>query len=215
MALNLWLAFVLAAILIAVSPGPGAALSMSAGLRHGQFGALPAIFGLQAALLIQLAIVGMGLGAVLAASATAFAVVKFAGAAYLVWLGVQKWRRAGSDDVAQGKALRSGLFRQGLLVNLTNPKAIVFMAALTPQFIDPNRPQLPQFIDPNRPQLPQFLIIALTMCVTDTIVMSGYALLASRLGAWLHDARARRAQDRFFGGLFIGAGALLATSSRH
>ena len=203
MALNLWLAFVLAAILIAVSPGPGAALSMSAGLRHGQFGALPAIFGLQAALLIQLAIVGMGLGAVLAASATAFAVVKFAGAAYLVWLGVQKWRRAGSDDVAQGKALRSGLFRQGLLVNLTNPKAIVFMAALTPQFIDPNRPQLPQF-----------LIIALTMCVTDTIVMSGYALLASRLGAWLHDARARRAQDRFFGGLFIGAGALLATSSR-
>lgn len=204
MALNLWLAFVLAAILIAVSPGPGAALSMSAGLRHGQFGALPAIFGLQAALLIQLAIVGMGLGAVLAASATAFAVVKFAGAAYLVWLGVQKWRRAGSDDVAQGKALRSGLFRQGLLVNLTNPKAIVFMAALTPQFIDPNRPQLPQF-----------LIIALTMCVTDTIVMSGYALLASRLGAWLHDARARRTQDRFFGGLFIGAGALLATSSRH
>ena len=146
----------------------------------------------------------MGLGAVLAASATAFAVVKFAGAAYLVWLGVQKWRRAGSDDVAQGKALRSGLFRQGLLVNLTNPKAIVFMAALTPQFIDPNRPQLPQF-----------LIIALTMCVTDTIVMSGYALLASRLGTWLHDARARRAQDRFFGGLFIGAGALLATSSRH
>ncbi|MEZ7912274.1 MAG: homoserine/homoserine lactone efflux protein [Propionivibrio sp.] len=204
MTLNLWLAFVLAAILIAVSPGPGAALSMSAGLRHGQFGALPAIFGLQAALLIQLAIVGMGLGAVLAASATAFAVVKFAGAAYLVWLGVQKWRRAGSDDVAQGKALRSGLFRQGLLVNLTNPKAIVFMAALTPQFIDPNRPQLPQF-----------LIIALTMCVTDTIVMSGYALLASRLGTWLHDARARRAQDRFFGGLFIGAGALLATSSRH
>jgi homoserine/homoserine lactone efflux protein len=204
MTLNLWLAFVLAAILIAVSPGPGAALSMSAGLRHGQFGALPAIFGLQAALLIQLAIVGMGLGAVLAASATAFAVVKFAGAAYLVWLGVQKWRRAGSDDVAQGKALRSGLFRQGLLVNLTNPKAIVFMAALTPQFIDPNRPQLPQF-----------LIIALTMCVTDTIVMSGYALLASRLGAWLHDARARRTQDRFFGGLFIGAGALLATSSRH
>ena len=204
MTLNLWLAFVLAAILIAVSPGPGAALSMSAGLRHGQFGALPAIFGLQAALLIQLAIVGMGLGAVLAASATAFAVVKFAGAAYLVWLGVQKWRRAGSDDVAQGKALRSGLFRQGLLVNLTNPKAIVFMAALTPQFIDPNRPQLPQF-----------LIIALTMCVTDTIVMSGYALLASCLGAWLHDARARRAQDRFFGGLFIGAGALLATSSRH
>ena len=203
MTLNLWLAFVLAAILIAVSPGPGAALSMSAGLRHGQFGALPAIFGLQAALLIQLAIVGMGLGAVLAASATAFAVVKFAGAAYLVWLGVQKWRRAGSDDVAQGKALRSGLFRQGLLVNLTNPKAIVFVAAL-----------IPQFVDPARPQWPQFLIIGLTMCGVDTIVMSGYALLATRLRRWLHDPRALKAQNRFFGGIFVGAGALLAASSR-
>lgn len=204
MALNLWLAFVLAAILIAVSPGPGAALSMSAGLRHGQFGALPAIFGLQAALLIQLAIVGMGLGAVLAASATAFAVVKFAGAAYLVWLGVQKWRRAGSDDVAQGKALRSGLFRQGLLVNLTNPKAIVFIAALTPQFIDPGRPQWLQF-----------LILAATMCGVDTVVMSGYALLATHLRRWLNDARAMKAQNRFFGGIFVGAGMLLATSGRN
>lgn len=204
MTLNLWLAFVLAAILIAVSPGPGAALSMSAGLRHGQFGALPAIFGLQAALLIQLAIVGMGLGAVLAASATAFAVVKFAGAAYLVWLGVQKWRRAGSDDVAQGKALRSGLFRQGLLVNLTNPKAIVFIAALTPQFIDPGRPQWLQF-----------LILAATMCGVDTVVMSGYALLATHLRRWLNDARAMKAQNRFFGGIFVGAGMLLATSGRN
>ena len=203
MALNLWLAFVLAAILIAVSPGPGAALSMSAGLRHGQFGALPAIFGLQAALLIQLAIVGMGLGAVLAASATAFAVVKFAGAAYLVWLGVQKWRRAGSDDVAQGKALRSGLFRQGLLVNLTNPKAIVFIAALTPQFIDPTRPQWPQFV-----------IMGLTMCGVDSIVMSGYALLATRLRRWLRNPAALKSQNRFFGGIFVGAGVLLANSSR-
>ena len=202
MALNLWLAFVLAAVVIALSPGPGAALSMSAGLRHGQLGALPAIFGLQAALLIQLAIVGAGLGTVLAASATAFAIVKFTGAAYLIWLGVQKWRNAGETETADIKVPRAGLFRQGLLVNLTNPKAIVFMAALTPQFIDPNRPQIPQF-----------LILALTMCITDTIIMSGYALLASRLGSWLNALRARRMLDRFFGGIFVVAGAALARAN--
>ena len=178
---------------------------MSVGLRHGYWAALRAILGLQCALVIQLSIVAAGLGALLAASTTAFNIMKLLGAAYLIWLGIQKWREAPQAVEGENIAMPpSGLFVQGLLVNLTNPKAIVFMAALTPQFIDPNQPQLPQF-----------LIIALTMCVTDTIVMSGYALLASRLGAWLHDARARRAQDRFFGGLFIGAGALLATSSRH
>lgn len=205
MALTTWLAFLFAATLIAVSPGPGAATSMSVGLRHGYWAALRAILGLQSALVIQLSIVAAGLGALLAASTTAFNIMKLLGAAYLIWLGIQKWREAPQAVAGENITMPpSGLFVQGLLVNLTNPKAIVFMAALTPQFIDPNRPQLPQF-----------LIIALTMCVTDTIVMSGYALLASRLGAWLHDARARRAQDRFFGGLFIGAGALLATSSRH
>ena len=205
MLLSLWLGFLLAAILIAVSPGPGAAVAMSCGMRYGYAAALRSIFGLESALLIQLAIVAVGLGALLTASALAFDIVKFCGAAYLVWLGIQKWRTAPQElQDAKPPMSSNALFVEGLLVNLANPKAIVFIAALTPQFIDPNRPQLPQF-----------LIIALTMCVTDTIVMSGYALLASRLGAWLHDARARRTQDRFFGGLFIGAGALLATSSRH
>ena len=205
MLLSLWLGFLLAAILIAVSPGPGAAVAMSCGMRYGYAAALRSIFGLESALLIQLAIVAVGLGALLTASALAFDIVKFCGAAYLVWLGIQKWRTAPQElQDAKPPMSSNALFVEGLLVNLANPKAIVFIAALTPQFIDPNRPQLPQF-----------LIIALTMCITDTLVMSGYALLASRLGAWLHGARARRAQDRFFGGLFIGAGALLATSSRN
>ena len=98
----------------------------------------------------------------------------------------------------------SGLFVQGLLVNLTNPKAIVFIAALTPQFIDPGRPQWLQF-----------LILAATMCGVDTVVMSGYALLATHLRRWLNDARAMKAQNRFFGGIFVGAGMLLATSGRN
>ena len=205
MALATWLAFLLAAILIAVSPGPGAATSMSVGLRHGYWAALRAIGGLQSALLIQLSIVAAGLGALLSASTTAFNIMKFLGAGYLIWLGIQKWRDAPQAIDGDGTAAvkPQGLFTQGLLVNLTNPKAIVFMAALTPQFIDPARPQWLQFA-----------IIGATMCGVDTIVMSGYALLATRLRRWLRNPRAMKAQNRFFGGIFVGAGALLAASGR-
>ena len=204
MDLTTWLAFLLASTLIAVSPGPGAATSMSAGLRHGYWAALRAIGGLQSALLIQLSVVAAGLGAVLSASTTAFSIMKFVGAAYLIWLGIQKWRDIpkGIDDenIVKGE----GLFLQGLLVNLTNPKAIIFIAALTPQFIDPAKPQWLQF-----------LIMAATMCGVDTVVMSGYALLATRLRRLLHDLRSMKIQNRFFGGVFVGAGILLATSGRN
>lgn len=86
MALHLWLGFFLTTLVVALSPGPGAVLSMSVGLRHGYRHALKAICGLQTALLLQLTLVALGLGALLAASELAFLVVKLAGAAYLVWL---------------------------------------------------------------------------------------------------------------------------------
>ena len=205
MSMSLWLGFLLAAILIAVSPGPGAATSMSVGLRHGYAGALRSIAGLQTALAIQLGIVAAGLGALLAASALTFDIIKLTGAAYLIWLGIQKWRSEPNPEAGtEPSGLSRGLFLQGLLVNLTNPKAIVFMAALTPQFIDPAKPQLPQF-----------LIIAVTMCGVDSIVMSGYALLASRLRRWLSDPQSVRRQNRFFGSVFVGAGAMLAVTGKH
>lgn len=205
MALSAWFGFFIASILIAVSPGPGAAASMSAGLRFGYGGALRVIGGLQSALTIQVTVVALGLGAILTTSAHAFDLIRFLGAAYLIWLGIQKWRAPVEEiDAEAPAAAAEGLFVEGLLVNLTNPKAIVFIAAL-----------VPQFIDPNRPQWPQFLIIVLTMCSVDTIVMSGYALLASRMRGWLHNPRLMKTQNRFFGGVFVGAGALLAASGRH
>jgi homoserine/homoserine lactone efflux protein len=204
MALSTWLAFLLASALIAVSPGPGAATSMSVGLRHGYRAALRAICGLQSALLIQLLVVLAGLGALLSASTVAFQFMKFLGAGYLVWLGIQKWRDAPQAIGGEAAAGPRGLFMQGLLVNLTNPKAIVFMAAL-----------MPQFVDPARSRWLQFIIIGATMCGVDILVMSGYALLATRLRRWLRDPRAMKAQNRFFGGIFIGAGVLLAASGRN
>lgn len=204
MTLTLWLGFFLAAILIAVTPGPGAVLSMSVGVRHGYFSALKAIFGLQAAILTHLVIVALGLGAILAASDTAFAVTKLVGAAYLVWLGVQKWRAPAAPDPATLVALRpENLFAQGLLVNLTNPKAIIFIGALVPQFIDATQPI---FV--------QYLIIAATLCVTDIIVMSAYALAAVKVSHWLNRPASVRLQNRIFGGFFVLAGAFLANASR-
>lgn len=204
MSLAVWLGFLVAAILIAVTPGPGMAASVATGMRHGYRPALALIFGLQAASLLHLAVVAVGLGALLAASEAAFSLVKFCGAAYLVWLGIQKWRE---PAVAGGSSLPSrgprNLFVQGLLVNLTNPKAIVFIAAL-----------VPQFVDPARPQSVQYLLIALTLCLVDVITMSACALAAARLGRWLHDPRHVRLQNRVFGGIFVVAGGALAFSSR-
>jgi len=207
MSWTMWLAFLAAALVIAVSPGPGAVLSMSTGLRYGYAAALRAIAGLQIALLLQLGVVALGLGAVLATSEAAFAVVKFAGAGYLIWLGMQKWRSPPDPIGGDGEGLRvqsrRQLYAQGILVNLTNPKAIVFIAAL-----------VPQFIVPDRPQWPQFAIIGATMVAVDMMVMSSYALLATRFRPLLHNPRLLRLQNRIFGGLFVGAGALLAGSSR-
>ncbi len=204
MSVSLWLAFLVAALLISVTPGPGAVISMSTGLRYGYRAALAAILGLQVAILFQLMLVALGLGALIAASESAFEWIKLLGAAYLIWLGVQKWR-APVDGVGEvvGLSARRGLFVQGLLVNLTNPKAIIFIGALVPQFIDPAR-------DP----WPQFAIIAMTLCATDILIMSIYALMATRVRHWLERPGAMRLQNRFFGLLFVGAGFALAAARR-
>lgn len=204
MSISVWLGFLLAAILIAVTPGPGAVISMSSGLRYGYWAALRAILGLQTAILAHLLLVAIGLGAMLLASETAFDLMKFGGAAYLIWLGVQKWRSLPDVPEAGGVTVPlKSLYKQGLLVNLTNPKAIVFIGAL-----------VPHFIDANRPQVLQYLVIAVTLCLTDTLVMSIYALAATRIANLLRNPAAMQRQNRVFAGLFITAGALLGLSSR-
>lgn len=205
MSISLWLAFVAAAVVIAITPGPGSVLVLATGLRYRYTYVARALLGLELALLVHLGIVALGLGALLATSSTAFLIMKIIGAAYLVWLGIQKWRATVEPiDTDQVRVATNGkLFRQGLLVNLTNPKAIIFIAAL-----------VPQFINANAPQLPQYLIIGATMVAVDVIIMTGYALLAGRFRNWFQNTRMLRLQNRVFGGMFVSAGALLAVSSR-
>lgn len=206
MRLEVWWAYFFACWAIALSPGSGAVLSMSHGLSYGVRATTVTITGLQTGLTIVLLIAGAGLGALLVASETAFTVVKWAGAAYLVWLGVQQWRASGA--VAPGAVRLPPLparqrFFIGLFTNATNPKGIVFMVAV-----------LPQFIDPGRPLLLQLLILAATMCAVDIIVMHGYAALAARLQGVLRTPRAMRWLNRVFGGVLMAMGAALAVFKR-
>jgi homoserine/homoserine lactone efflux protein len=208
MSLHTWLAFFLAAWLISLSPGAGAVSCMTAGIRYGYRRALWNIVGLQLGIQFVLLIVALGLGAILAASEVAFTAVKWVGALYLVWLGIQQWRApptalAGDAvSMATGHAPRDLLLR-GFLVNATNPKGILFMLAV-----------LPQFIDPSRPQAVQYLICGATLVFTDTVVMSGYTAFASRVLALLRGERPRRILNRSFGAIFVVAGSLLVTVKR-
>ena len=208
MSIETWLAFFAASWLISASPGAGAVSAMAAGLRFGLARAMANIAGLIAGILFVLAIVAAGLGALLAASAVGFAAVKWLGVAYLVWLGVEQWRApafAVDADAAAGTlgATRGQLFVRGFLVNATNPKGIVFMLAV-----------LPQFIDPARPQALQYAICGATLAFTDVVVMSGYAAFAARALRLLRRPHHIRALNRAFGGLLVSMGALLATFKR-
>lgn len=214
MEFHVWLAYFAAAWVIALSPGSGAVLSMTHGLAYGVRRTSATIAGLQLGLAVVLLVAGVGVGALLLASATAFTVVKVVGAVYLLWLGWRQWAapvpaaepaQAGADPASTVAAaeprglppVRSRLLL-GFFTNVTNPKGIVFMVAV-----------LPQFIDPQRSLGMQLLVLLLTTVTVDVIVMHGYAFLASRAQRWLATARARRAQNRVFGGVLMAMGASL------
>ena len=203
MPLSTWITFVVAACVIAVSPGSGAVLAMSQGLAHGVRKASATVLGLQLGLLLVFAIAGAGVGSLLLASEMAFNIVKTVGALYLIYLGISQWR-ARVQPQAQGAAaeLATPPLRRrvltGFLTNATNPKGIIFMVAV-----------LPQFISQHLPLLPQLAILGATMLVIDTIVMHGYALLAATMQRFFRDAGALRKQNRFFGGILVLMGGAL------
>ena len=203
----LWLAFFAASWAISLSPGPGAVAAMSAGLNHGFRRGYFLTFGLVTGIVTQLLIVGLGLGALIAASATAFTLVKWAGVAYLVWLGIATWRSEphrfdARADAPQGRDSRE-VFLKGFLVNITNPKGIIFYAAV-----------LPQFIDVARAQFLQYAILGLTTLVVDLVVMAGYIGLAARVLAVMKDPAHLRWINHILGGAFVAAGLALAAFRR-
>ena len=207
MALSVWLTFFAAAWAISLSPGAGAVAAMSAGLNHGFVRGYVMTFGLILGIWTQVLIVGVGLGALIAASSLAFTVVKWLGVAYLVWLGVKQWRAPATPLVAanaQPTAVsRRALFMRGWGVNAVNPKGTVFLLAV-----------VPQFLDLGRVLWPQYAVIALTLAFTDLIVMAAYTALASKVLRLLKTPSQMRLLNRAFGSLFVAVGVLLATFKR-
>jgi homoserine/homoserine lactone efflux protein len=210
MELDLWLAFIGASIAISVSPGAGAIQSMATGLSHGLRRSYWTIAGLQIGLMLQLALVAIGLGAAVAQSAIAFTVIKWLGVGYLFYLAIRQWRTAQralgeqlDSDVPTGGGGQLAMLARGFLVNMTNPKGIVFLLAV-----------VPQFVVLSAPLVPQYLAIGVTMTVVDLVVMGCYAGLASRLLSWLRTPRQVTILNRTFSGLFAAAAVVLSLVRR-
>lgn len=209
MQLSLWVTLLLACVVISFTPGAGAINTMGNALNHGHRRAIWGILGQQAALVVHIAIVAAGVGLLVASSPIAFAIIRYAGAAYLVYLGIRQIvakveavtdEDGGATTPVARTETRWAMFRRGLWVNLLNPKAIVFFLAF-----------LPQFVKPDQPQLPQYVIVAVTCILVDIAVMWGFFAVAARgFRRFTHTARGQRTLNRIFGALFIAVGVLLA-----
>jgi threonine/homoserine/homoserine lactone efflux protein len=199
MSIELYLAFVIACITLALLPGPIVTLVIANGLRHGTRAALTNIAGVQAGLAIVIGIVAVGLTSLMATMGYWFDWVRFAGAAYLVWLGIKLIRAPVANIEAEAPPPpRGGFFLQGFLVALSNPKLLVFFGAF-----------IPQFVDMSKDHLSQVILLGVTFMVTAGMTDATYALLAGRVRRFF-SARRTRLLSRISGTFMIGGGIWLA-----
>jgi threonine/homoserine/homoserine lactone efflux protein len=200
MSLQVYLAFVAACIALALLPGPIVTLLIANGLRHGTRAALTNIFGVQAGMVIVIGILAVGLTSLMATMGYWFDWVRFAGAAYLVWLGIKLIRSPveGIKEDAPPPPPRGGFFLQGFVVALSNPKLLLFFGAF-----------IPQFMDMSQDHLSQVILLGVTFMVVAGLTDGIYALLAGRIRA-LFSKRRTRLVSRVSGGFMIGGGIWLA-----
>lgn len=208
------LLFAPVAVAIALTPGPNNFCGLNNGIRAGIGSALLATVGRAAAFAIFLTISAVGLGAMLLASETAFAAVKWAGAVYLFWLGWRAWRSrefGGTALVQDAEAAASAaeavsvraLALQEFLLGITNPKAIILFAAI-----------FPQFIDPAQPAARQFMVLGSVYLMAEFVSTAVYATCGRQIRRLIHTQRGVVRLNRATGGFFMGAGGLLLTAQR-
>ncbi|OIQ90301.1 homoserine/homoserine lactone efflux protein [mine drainage metagenome] len=205
-----WLLYVVTVGVISAIPGPNMLLVMSHGARHGWRRSTATMAGCLSALLVMISISAAGLGVFLQAWPRLFDTLRLIGAAYLVYLGIKTWRAASHATTlaepapeADGDAHRlhtpAALFRNGFLVASSNPKAILFAAAL-----------LPQFMSPTAHWLLQFVVLVGTFATIEVSWYFIYAGFGARLGTMLRGAKVARVFHRLTGGIFMGFGAAMA-----
>ncbi len=196
---GLYAAFVLATVLLALFPGPNMALIVSNSVSHGTRWGLLTLAGTSTALAIQLAFVAVGMSTLLVAAGEWFSVLRWVGAAYLVWIGIQTFRAPPPElapAAVRGRSVRRTIGR-GMFVSLTNPKVLLFFGAFFPQFVSPHRPLAMQLV-----------VLSVTFLVIVSALDSIWAMLAGRMRGWI--ARRGRLLNRVSGGMLVGAGVGLA-----
>ncbi|WP_349361292.1 LysE family translocator [Stappia sp.] len=209
MTFETWLAFAAASAVMLAIPGPTILLVVSYALGHGRKVATATVAGVAAGDFTAMTASMLGLGALLATSATLFTALKWIGGAYLVYLGIKLWRAPAAPmvtptDTAQPTRDPAGrIFLHTFAVTALNPKSIVFFVAF-----------LPQFIDPARPLLSQMVILELTFLTLATANAAAYGLLASAARGTIQKPAVQRLVNRTGGSLMIGAGLLAATWKR-
>ena len=188
---------------VELTPGPAVLCSMGQATRHGFRASLVGIAGIQAGNIAFFGAVACGLAALLATATTAFATLRWIGALYLIYLGLRAiigtfQNRAGASARSRKVPRHRSLFLQGLFIQLTNPKALLFVSALLPQFIDAAQPAIPQLA----------AMLAITVAV-DCVVLCAYAFLAERSARRLGSAVFTRWLERVFGAALVFFGARL------
>lgn len=200
--------FALAGIVLVVIPGPSVLFIVGRALAHGRRAALTSVAGNTTGAALVVLAVALGFGAVAAQSVTVFIVLKFTGAAYLVYLGVRTFRSRGDLAIALGRSAGPAdrrLFWQGVVVGVTNPKVLIFFAAVLPQFVDTSAGSATT----------QMLVLGLLFAVLAATLDCGWGLAAGTVRAWFATSPARLRYVGGLGGLtMIGMGAGLAVSGR-
>jgi homoserine/homoserine lactone efflux protein len=206
MNLHLFLAYCLAVAILVLIPGPVVTLVVANSLSQGSRSGLATVAGASIGNAILLGATAIGLVAFFALMSEIFEVVRWAGALYLIWLGIRAWQANGGQGLAVATAAKKtsrAVFVQGFLIAITNPKAIIFYIAF-----------LPQFVDSHLPAGPQLLAMIATMIVMALLSDGAYALLAGRARGWFTSPGRRRLQGRITGTLLIGLGCGLLFARR-
>ncbi|MEF9943370.1 MAG: LysE family transporter [Burkholderiaceae bacterium] len=206
--MKLYPLFLLVAALTVLSPGPGVLMTLTNSLRFGLKGSIGGIVGIASGNALVALISATGLGVLLAHSASAFALIKYLGAAYLVFMGIKLWRaKPFVFDLAlaaqHSRADHGRRFLTGLSLALSNPQSIFFFLSV-----------FPQFIEPGANHGLQFALLVGTFGALVIVIHCGYALVAQHARRWLTSPQAGRAVNRVGGTTFIAFGGLLATASR-
>jgi homoserine/homoserine lactone efflux protein len=201
---HLYATFVLASVALILLPGPIVTLVVANALAHGTRTGVETAFGSCIGNAILATASALGLVALLGLIGDIFDVLRWVGAAYLIWLGIRAWRAEPETlDDTRPMRKRSAVMGQGILVAITNPKTIMFYAAF-----------FPQFINPDAPAGPQLALLAVTFVILAGFLDTGYALLAGKLRVYLADAGRARIRNRLTGILLIGTGIGMALARR-